>query len=124
MKKLNTFNSVYFRDKSHFEENGTQNYLVSQPTQRYFKRNAGVDNGNHIYYWRSKGLSDEKINSIKTSHYGITPYLFYYGTTKIRVKFNGGCLKQGPGSHLHWRMADVYIVYEISKNNISDYPTL
>ena len=30
-KKLKTFDSNYFRGKSHFEEDGTQNYLVFQP---------------------------------------------------------------------------------------------
>ena len=30
-KKLETFNSIYFRGKSHFEDNGTQNWLVFQP---------------------------------------------------------------------------------------------
>ena len=45
--------------------------------QRYFKRIAGAGNGNYIYYWISKGSSDERINSIKTSDYGITPYLRY-----------------------------------------------
>ena len=30
-KKLKTFDSSYFRGKSHFEEDGTQNYLVFQP---------------------------------------------------------------------------------------------
>ena len=43
--------------------------------QRYFKRVAGVGNDNHIYYWNSKGFPDERINSIKTSDYGITPSL-------------------------------------------------
>ena len=38
LRKLNPFGSIYFRDKSHFEKDGTQNYLVFQPTQRYFKR--------------------------------------------------------------------------------------
>ena len=28
LKKLKTFDSIYFRDKSHFEEDGMQNYLV------------------------------------------------------------------------------------------------
>ena len=28
LKKLETFDSVYFRGKSHFEDDGTQNYLV------------------------------------------------------------------------------------------------
>ena len=26
---------------------------------RYFKRVAGVGTGNYIYFWKSKGLSDE-----------------------------------------------------------------
>ena len=36
-KKLQTFDSSYFRGKSHFEEDGTQNCLVFQPINRYFK---------------------------------------------------------------------------------------
>ena len=36
LKKLKTFDSIYFRGKSHFEEDGTQNYLVFQPIQRIF----------------------------------------------------------------------------------------
>ena len=31
LKKLKTFDLSYFRGKSHFEEDVTQNYLVSQP---------------------------------------------------------------------------------------------
>ena len=30
LKKLNTFDSIYFRGKSHFEEDGMRNYLVFQ----------------------------------------------------------------------------------------------
>ena len=37
LKKLTTFDSIYFRGKSHFEEDGMQNYLVFQPVQKYFK---------------------------------------------------------------------------------------
>ena len=33
-KKLKTFNSSYFRRKSHFKEDGTQNYLVFRPINR------------------------------------------------------------------------------------------
>ena len=39
---------------------------------------AGVDNGSYIYYWKSKGLPDEKINFIKTSNHNITPNLLWY----------------------------------------------
>ena len=66
-KKLKTFDSIYFRSKGYFEEDSTQNYLVSQPMQRYFLKIAGAGNGNYIYYWISKGLSGERINSSKTS---------------------------------------------------------
>ena len=37
-KKLQICDSIYFRRKSHFEEGGTQNYLVFQSMYRYFKR--------------------------------------------------------------------------------------
>ena len=29
--KIQAFDSNYFREKSHFEDNGTQNYLLFQP---------------------------------------------------------------------------------------------
>ena len=124
LKKLKTFYSSYFIDKSHFEEDGTQNYLVFQPMYRYFKIIAGVGNGSYIYYWQSKGLSDERINSIKTPNYTITPNINYYGT-KTRVEFNGSCLKQDKVTFNHGKVVSIYIVYEISKSiNINNYPTL
>ena len=30
---------------------------------RYFKRVAGAGSGNYIYFWTSKGLSDENITA-------------------------------------------------------------
>ena len=69
-------------------------------------------------------MSDEKINSITTSNYSITPELNHYGT-EIRVKFNGSCFKQDKATYSHKTIVNIYIVYEISKNyNISSYPTL
>ena len=75
LKKLKTFDLSHFIGNSHFEEDGAQNYLVFQPMYRYFERTAGVSNSNYIYYWKSKGLSDERINSIKTPNHSITPNL-------------------------------------------------
>ena len=124
MEKLKTFDSSYYIGKSHFEEDGTQNYLVFQPMYRYFKIIAGVGNGSYIYYWQSKGLSDERINSITASNYSVTPFLVYYGT-KTRVEFSGSYLKQDKVTFNHGKVVNIYIVYEISKSiNISDYPTL
>ena len=85
LKELKIFDSSNFIGKSHFED-GTQNYLVFQPMYRHFKMIAGVGNGSYIYYWKSKGFSDERIKSIKKCDYGITPYLSYYDTNKIRVR--------------------------------------
>ena len=84
---------------------------------RYFKIIAGVGNGSHLYYWKSKGLSDEGIDSIETSIYSIIPYLDYYGTKiKLKVKFNGIYLKQDKITYTHGKIVKIYIVYEISKS--------
>ena len=124
LNKLKTFDSGYFIGKSHFEEDGAQNYLVFQPMYRYFQIIAGVGNGSHIDYWESKGLSDEVINSIKMSNYSVIPCLDYYGT-KIKVKFNGICLKQDKITYTHCKIVNIYIVYEISKSiNIRKASTL
>ena len=122
LKKLKTFDATYFRGKSHFEEDGTQNYLVFQPMYRYFKKIAGAGSGNYIYFWKSKGLSHERLDSVTASSYEITPELSFYGT-KTRVEFNGSWLKQDKVTYNHGKIVNICIVYGISKNyNISSYP--
>ena len=115
MKKLQTFDSIYFRGKSHFEEDGTQNDLVFQPMYRYFKRVAGVGTGNYIYFWKSKGLSDENITALTTSDYSLNPQLSYLGN-KTRVESKGSCLKQDKIIYTHGKIVSTYIVYDTSKN--------
>ena len=116
-KKLETFDSIYFRGKSHFEDDGTQNYLVFQTTYRYFKRVSNTNN--HILSWKPKGLSDESIKPPATNNI-LNPLLDYVGT-KTREEFKGSYLKQDKISFNHGKV----IVYEINKNfNISSYPTL
>ena len=91
---------------------------------RYFRRVAAVGSGNNIYFWKSKRLSHERINSIIASNYSITPELSHYGT-KERVKVSGSCLKQDRAIYDHGTIVNIYILYEISKNyNISSYPRL
>ena len=115
LKKLQKYDAAYFKGKSHFEEDGTQNYLVFQPMYRYFKKIAGVGSGSYIYFWKSKGLSNERLDSITVSNHKITPELSFYGT-KTKVEFNGSCSMEE---------FTIYIVDEISKNySISSYPTL
>ena len=74
LQNLKTFDSSYFRGKSHFEEDGTQNYLVFQPINRYFKV---TDNKKYISSWKPKGLSDETIKPLATFDNGLSPLIDY-----------------------------------------------
>ena len=105
-------------------DDGTQNYLVFQQLSKYFKSIIAVGNGEYIYYWKSRGFYDERINSIIASDHVITPELSYYGD-KTRVKFNGSRLKQDKIGYTHKTIVNIYIFYDITKNNsISSYPAL
>ena len=113
----------YFIGKSHFEEDGTQNYLVFQPLNKYFKLIANTD---YVSSLESKGLSAETIKPPSTSDNSLTP-LIDYVDNKIRLKFNGSCLKQSNKiSYTHKKIVNIYIVYEINKkdNTIISDPTL
>ena len=87
MNKLKTFDSSYFIGKSHFDQNGTHNYLVFQPLSKYFKL---INNTSSVLSSESEGLSNENIDSPTTS---LSPSINYVGI-KIRVKFTGSYLKQ------------------------------
>ena len=86
LNKLKTFDSGYFIGKSHFEEDGTQNYLVFQPIYRYFKVFSITQYLEYVSEWKSKGLSSESFKAISTTDNSLNPTLSYYGT-KTRVKF-------------------------------------
>ena len=124
MKKLKTIDLGYFMGKNHFDEDGTQNYLVFQPLAMYIET-VYVNNINYVLSWKSKGLSDEKIESIKTAGYMLNPHFDVYNMDRVRIKFNGGFLNRFPPTLLHVGIVNIYIVYELEKSeNISNYPTL
>ena len=83
LNKLKTFDSSYFIDKSHFEEDGNQNCLVIQPIIRYFKTITDVG---YVSPCRSKGLSAESIKPPTTFDDSLTPTLNSYGNN-VRVEF-------------------------------------
>ena len=121
LNKLKTFDSSYFIGKSHFEEDGTRNYLVFQSLNKYFKVIANTD---YISSWKSKGLSTETIKPPTTSDNSLTPALGYYGT-KTRVKFAGSCLKQSKISYTHGKIVNIYIAFELGASSSHDNdPTL
>ena len=96
-----------------------------QPMYRYFKRITGVGSGDYIYYWKSRGLSDENITAPSAPNSFINPSLEYLGT-KERVRFSWSCLKQNAITYNHGKSVNIYIVYEINKNDstTSSDPTL
>ena len=119
LSKLKTFDSSYFIGKSHFEEDGTQNYLAFQSLNKYFKL---ITNTLSILLWQSKGLSTETIDPPTTS----LSLLIDYAGNKIRVKFTGSCLKQSKKlTYTHGKVVNIYILYELgaSSSNVND-PTL
>ena len=121
LKKLKIYDSSYFIGKSHFEEDGSQKYLVFQPISRYFKTIANTD---YVSSWKSKGLSAENITPPATSNNSLSPALSYYGT-KTRVKFAGSCLKQPKVSYNHGKTVNIYIVYELGASGTPNHdPTL
>ena len=113
MKNLETFQSVYSRGKSDFQDDGTQNGLIFQSMQRYFKNSSA--NGSNILSWRSKGLSDDSIKSPTKDNKMLNPSLDY-ADTKIRVKVRGDCLKQEKITFNHGKIANIFIVFEIKKS--------
>ena len=84
--KLQAFDSSYFHGKNHFEDDGTQNYLVFQPVSGYFKM---VTNTSKVTAWKSKGLSDGSIKPPLTSDNSLNPGINYFDNARIRVKFDG-----------------------------------
>ena len=70
IKKLQTFDSSYFRGKNYFDEDGTQNYLVFLHIGRYFRL---IANAKYILSWKSKGLPDETITPYATSDNSLIP---------------------------------------------------
>ena len=80
-----------------------------------------IDNTKRISSWNSKGLSDENTKSPSTSDI-FSPLTDYLGN-KIRLKFNGSCLKQQKLLYTHSKIVNIYIVYELGASFIDD-PTL
>ena len=114
----------YFHGQSYFDEDGNQSYHIFQPISKYLKV-AYIDDINYILSWKSKGLNDVKIESIKTNNYSLNPRIDHYDMSKIRIKFNGSFLNRFPPTILHGDIVNIYIVYEITSDYSSiNYPTL
>ena len=70
-------------------------------------------------------MSDENITAPSAPNNFLNLSLEYLGT-KPRVRFSGSCLKQNAITYNHGKSINIYIVYEINKNDntTSSDPTL
>ena len=83
-----------------------------------------IANTKYISSWKSKGLSDETIKPPAASDNSLSPLIDYLGN-KIRLKFNGDCLKQPKLSYTHGKTVNICIAYELgASSSHSDNPTL
>ena len=76
----------YFIGKSHFDENGAQNYLFFQPILEHFTLSS-----NWITKWKSKRLSSLEV--VSTSGNTLTLSVNYY-EGNLRLRFTGNVLQQ------------------------------
>ena len=92
-------------------------YLIFQPISRYFKI---IANTKYISSWKSKGLSNETIKPYATSDHSLTLLIDRYGS-KVRLKFNKGCLKQSSSlTYDYGSKVNIYIVYELGASISND----
>ena len=82
LKKLKTFDLSYFIGKSHFGEDGTQNYLVFQPINRHFEV---ITNTDYVSLWKSIGLSAERVKPPTTSNNSLTLALLLWYQNKSKI---------------------------------------
>ena len=61
-------------------------------------------------------MSDEIIKPAATSNYNLAPELSYF-INKIKVKFNGSCLKQDKITYTHGTIVNIYTIYKRSSNS-------
>ena len=105
--------------KSHFDEDGTQNYLVFQSTFEYFTLNSSW-----MTKWKSEGSSNKRLEVVSTSSNTLNPLINYYGD-KVRLRYTGSILKQKTVIHSHKKVVNLYVVYEITNfHGTNNYSTL
>ena len=66
----------------------------------------GVGTDNYIFFWNSKGLSDENMTAATTSDYKLNPQLSYYGT-KTKLLFDTSCSKQDKVTFNHGKVVNI-----------------
>ena len=106
LKILEKFDATHFRVENYFDGDGTQNYLVFQPVYKYFERVGSESSPS-----KSKGLSNEKIDSVTTSNCQVSKLVD--NNARIKVKFHGDLSKQNKVTYSHGTMVNIFIVHSL-----------
>ena len=106
-KKLQKFDSSYFKGKDYLEEN----YLMFKSMNRYFKR---IGNTKNVSSWKAKGLLDEVFKP-PINNNSLAPKL-EYASELMFVKFDGGCLIKQYKLTSHKKIVNIYLVYDLDSN--------
>ena len=100
----------YFIGRNYFENDGTQNYLVFQPINKYLKFNPRTG---LLSEWEFKRLSDRIIKPLDTS---VAPRAGFENDGKRYFKFRGSCLKEDEAKRNSDKIINIYIVYDLQSN--------
>ena len=91
-KKLQRFDSSFFTGQNYFNNDGAQLYLIFQPIYKTITTFSGLKYT--ISLWESKGLSNKKFQLPYTANKILSPKLVWMNNYRIRLRFEGSCLKQ------------------------------
>ena len=111
LKKLEKFDAAYFRGKNYFDGNdGTQNCLAFQAVSKY-------PNNTVIRTWKSKGSSDQFLNSFGT----FSGVLLSKAIKLMHLMFNDGgfLIHQKKDAIANGSIVNIYIVNRLSSKTIS-----
>ena len=115
-KDLINGHSILSGTKHFSEEDGSHNYLVSQPVFKYFKT---LTNNDMVMAWKPKVLSDESIKPPPTSGNSFNLRLVYFNNPKFPVEFNGSCLKPDKLFFTPYIIINLHITFKIKSSSSS-----
>ena len=119
LKGLESPDLGYFKGKNHFEDNGTQNFLVFQPSNKY------LTSQNIFHHGNLRDYLTKLLNLLLHLIILLPPLIDYYNTNKIQVKFYGSILRQPKISYTHLNIVNIYMVYEFgASTSDNNDPTL
>ena len=101
---------VFFIDQSYFNNDGSQYFLIFQPTIKTSTILPGFMN--KISEWKSKGLSNEKIKPPVTVDKSLSPKLPWINESRIRLRFTGSSLRQEFPTFTSRNVVNLFILYE------------